>query len=527
MISPVSTVQTQHNAEFPHCPSAETASARARTIMKTIQLSSNNSAMGLLNPLSAGGGGNATASIPPSSSSSFPLDHHASSVENNWVIKQQQQQLSQNESSHQKTQSSTMRLTRSRTAHSLGASSAASTASSSQGSSICLLQKEESQADSTITGTTESSSSSCSSSFCAPHPSPDFTTFGMDLRRYTGESPNAPVFDSGMRKVLEPHLRKARIAREEARKYRPHRSIRSEPNVASIASSVGVPYVRLRSERPFLYDTYTHPMHQILAETLGVDDLSQLHHHHYQERRGEVASNNSHSNLEQHILAPLKCRESRLPFQESYDNFVTSFCIPLLHSMAMSHNHFHSIHNGSENTRISYRYQAFPDISVVRPGDASPGPRCNTAQGHNVAFLHFHVPLTPSYGTNAVYTESHPGKEDWHPLQTKSTGLGFLVDGARCIHFNMENTTDSTLVALDFGVAIYFADGASVPMVDPDGLCNEAALEDAFSLAGPGYYEEAVIDIRLGSPLWQCVANKRDGKHKLLDPDSRNGYPFA
>jgi hypothetical protein len=352
----------------------------------------------------------------------------------------------------------------------------------------------------------------------------------MDVRRYTSESPNVPVFDSGMRKVLEPHIRKARLAREEARQQ--HRRMTVQTVHDSIASSVGVPYVRLRSERPFLYDIYTHPMHQILAQTLGVEDLSRLHDQQQKSQPlTDFTNNHTETDTLKHLMAPLKCRESRRHFQESYDNFVTSFCIPLLHSMAMAKSLFHGVHSTSGNTRISYRYQAFPNIRVVRPGDASKGPQCDTSKGHNVGFLHFHIPLTPSYGTNALYTESHPGKEDWHPLQTKSTGLGFLFDGGRCLHFNMENTTESTLVALDFVVAIYYSDPTDTghPVVDPDGLCNQTALEDPYSLAGPGYYDEALIDIRPGSPLWQCVAKKKGDRkyNKLLDPDVRNGFPFA
>jgi hypothetical protein len=265
-------------------------------------------------------------------------------------------------------------------------------------------------------------------------------------------------------------------------------------------------------------------MQDVLAQALHVHDLSRMH----------LES----SDLD-HIMAPLKTRKGRRKFQESYDTFVTSFCIPLLHSVAMSKNLFHNTsvphHGGGGNggTRITYRYQAFPKIRVVRPGDASQGPQCDTAVGHSIGYLRFHIPLTPAFGTNALYTESHPGKEDWHPLQTKSVGLGYVFDGGRCINFNLENTTDSTLVALDFVVAIYSDydddDDATrdYPFVDADGLCNQKALEDQYSMSGPGFYDEAVIDIHPGSPLWQIVAKKSNRKNKLLDPDERVGYPFA
>lgn len=504
-----------------HQVSCGATASQSRNIMKTIQFSCNNAELGLVNQLTLLG------KSPCSSSGA----HYNDAITTNNDSRRNEMRKKPQEQSATATATATG-LTRTRTVQSFCASSN-STVSSSHGSSLGLLNnKDDSQAFSTDTF---SSSSSDVATAALPIPSPDFTTFGMDLRRYTCESPDVPVFDSGMRQVLEPHMRKARLAREKARRRR-----RTFLNVHdSIASSVDVPYVRLRSERPFLYDTYTHPMHQVLAETLGVDDLSQLHQAQLRQPSAEQPSPSGESpnadGLER-LMAPLKCRDSRRQFQESYDNFVTSFCIPLLHSMAMSQNLFHGVHSGSKNTRISYRYQAFPNISVSRPGDASQGPQCDTSKGHNVGFLHFHIPLTPSYGSNALYTESHPGKEDWHPLQTKSTGMGFLFDGGRCIHFNMENTTESTLVALDFVVAIYHSDllrheqerHGEHPMVDPHGLCNQIALEDPFSLSGPGFYDEAVIDIRPGSRMWQCVAKKkRDRKHKLLDPGVRNGFPFA
>jgi hypothetical protein len=322
----------------------------------------------------------------------------------------------------------------------------------------------------------------------------NFPTFGMDLRRATDGSPEAPTFDSLLRRTMEPHLRKARLLREKSRSG----SMVGVPS--AIASSVGVPYTRLRRENPFLYDIHTHPLHEILAETLGVDDLSKLH------EAGDLRD----------IFSPFLSRTQRRPFHAAYDNFVTSFCIPLLHSMAMSQNLFHGA-----VSRISYRYQAFPKIRIVRPGDASRGPECGTSSGLSIGYLHFHVPLTAAMGTNALYTESHPGKENWHPLITKSIGLGFLFDGARCLHFNMENTTETTSVALDFVIAIYNDRMDIDDHVDGETLCNGFILEDQFS--EQGFYDEAMIDLK--SLQRQLVAKKRGDR--LLDPSEFVGFPCS
>jgi len=377
-------------------------------------------------------------------------------------------------------------ITRSQTLHSLGASLGASLGSSLSAS---LSASSTSSVDSA--GLPQESLTTLDESF---------TTFGMDLRRETDSTSEVPYFNSGTRRAMEPHLRKARLQRENVR----HRAHSLEVH-HSIASSVGVPYVRIRSERPFLFDVHTHPIHEALTDTLGVSELSRLH------EEGDLRE----------LMAPLRTREGRRRFQESYDNFVTSFCIPLLHSLGMSKNLFHAT---TDSSSVSYRYQAFPSIRIVRPGETSQGPQCDTTSGHSIGYLHFHIPLTPCVGTNALYTESHPGREDWHPLLAKSVGLGFLFDGARCLHFNMENTTETTSVALDFRIAIY-GDNDIQDYVDGDSLCTRAILEDDFSLAGPGYYDEAVIDVGLGSPAWQIVA-KKYGNH-LLDPDQRVGFPFS
>ena len=138
--------------------------------------------------------------------------------------------------------------------------------------------------------------------------------------------------------------------------------------------------------------------------------------------------------------------------------------------------------------------------------------------------LNFHIPLTPAFGTNALFTESNPGREDWHPLSTKSVGLGYLFDGARCLHFTLENTTDATRVSLDFRIAIYRDES---PMGHIDKVfCSKNSLEDAFSLAGPGYYDEASIDVSVGSSSFPGSMVAQKYSRHLLDPDSRVGLPF-
>jgi hypothetical protein len=308
-----------------------------------------------------------------------------------------------------------------------------------------------------------------------------------------------------------------------------------DPKKLSIASNIGIPYPQLRVERPFLFDVETYPLDRILAETLGAADLSLLH-------TSEIQDKNT-------LLKPLLDRTSREPFHKCYDNFVTQFCIPLLHSVGVTERLFTNTTSIKDPQQMCYRYQAFPCIRVVRPGEFSIGPHCDIVYGLSLANINFHIPLTPVYGTNPLFIESHPGREDWHPLLTKTVGLGFIFDGARCIHFTLENTTDHTRVSLDFRISISrptsvlfqrpsriysnwkFGDMLASDEPDmenlDDDLCCETILQDRFSLA-PGYYEEAFVD--LGFVERQTFLSPYNLVHKknttLMDPDYRVGFPF-
>ena len=320
------------------------------------------------------------------------------------------------------------------------------------------------------------------------------SAFGRDLRDALPD-PLDPRFDGTTRKAMEPYLRAARMKREKSRR-------KDGLNLAShIATSMGVPYTALRAERAFLFDEHTYPLNASLTQALHVSDLSKIH--------VEAPDN---------VLSRLVDTGNRIGFQRDYDNFVTSFCIPLLHSFAISKKAFHS----SSSDRIVYRYQAFPTIHISQPGGDAQEPKCYGSDGFSIGSLVFHIPLTSSTGASALYTESHPGREDWHPLSAKSFGLGHLFDGARCLHFNMENATDRTCVSIDFCVSIY---RRGFTGDSDDGLCTRSMLADKFSEAGPGFYDEAEIHVgALATPGRDIVRKK--SKTTLLAPDARNGYPF-
>jgi hypothetical protein len=264
------------------------------------------------------------------------------------------------------------------------------------------------------------------------------------------------------------------------------RTSMSSEHSFQIGSNYGVPYPALRNESSFLYDVDSFPLDSVLAEALGVNDLSKIHIDH------PLIKDKAR------LLATLQNRGRRRKFHHLFDSFVTTHVIPLLHSQALSNGVFYSNRYQLQMGRpqgIIYRYQAFPSIKIIRPGECSTDPHCDMACGHSIGNINYHVPLTSTFGTNAMYTESRPGREDWHPLAAKSPGLGFQYDGARCLHFNLKNETNVTSVSLNFRIAITRAPDCGVAYDPNDQLCCLELLQDRFSLENPGFFDEVVINV--------------------------------
>jgi len=393
-------------------------------------------------------------------------------------------------------------------------------------------------------------------------------------------------------------------------------------NYLPLTSWVGLPYASLREERPFLYDhMHTHPLADVLCQSLDLTDhdLSQLHG----TWNPKVESAQDH---QRRIFQPLvQDATKRQAFTQAYESFVTSCCIPLLHASALQKGVFNTSSNNNNNNNnhnnhdmnsmmaanrltpilpggfvgqqqqqqqglvdhhglslssipsasslalfdpILYRYQVFPTISVVYPDDpeACAPPTCDLSHDKSVGWLHFHVPLTASVGTSALYCEHFPGREDWHALRCTSVGLGYCWDGARCLQFTPLNTTGQTRVSLDFRILLVRASTTATTMtstdstssrmedtVHDDPLCRPHHLHDAV-MREPGFYEEATMDTAFGAVSTRqrrmmhprhstgsstpsgssggnalCMQHRRRAAASTtpVQPDARCGFPFA
>ena len=88
-------------------------------------------------------------------------------------------------------------------------------------------------------------------------------------------------------------------------------------------------------------------------------------------------------------------------------------------------------------------YQKRPTFRVCLPNNLAVGGRhCDADYNHPEEEINYWVPLTPAFGTNAFFTESDPGKGDFHPFpRTLDVGEILRFWGNKCEHYNELNTT--------------------------------------------------------------------------------------
>jgi cytidyltransferase-like protein len=215
-------------------------------------------------------------------------------------------------------------------------------------------------------------------------------------------------------------------------------------------------------------------------------------------------------------------------FQESFDTFVRSICVPYL---------------ASKFPCDKVYYQAFPCVRIIQPGEFSIGRKwflslllamlyliltvckysnptlphnvpiahADVAYGHHPCSINFYVPLTPIGETCTLFLESRPGSEDWHPLEGDFGSIKHFA-GAVCAHWTPLNKTDRTRVSLDFRII-----PDSLFRVLADGGSVRGGQRDVYRQT-EGYY----------SSCRRCANGsswEREGP--LQKPDARTGFPWT
>lgn len=97
-------------------------------------------------------------------------------------------------------------------------------------------------------------------------------------------------------------------------------------------------------------------------------------------------------------------------------------------------------------------YQRRPTFRVQIPNNKSVGEyHRDYTYNHQLGEINFVMPLTDMVETTAIWAESLPGLNDFHPINVKK-GQMIAFNGNLCLHGNKVNTTTNTRVSFDFRI---------------------------------------------------------------------------
>ena len=322
--------------------------------------------------------------------------------------------------------------------------------------------------------------------------------FGAALAAATDCSADIPTFPFplALRIVTEPYIRKATTRRQEVLSaVRTATGCDLYDNVLSQfrgdANGCGR---SLANEGELYFDKSQYRLRDAFLKLLGKEidvNLSQLH---------------TYPDSKDNLFANL----TRFPqnFQEEYDRFVLEVCAP----------HIATLYDCDE-----IYYQAFPCIRVVQPDDFSIGPHADAAYGHHPCSTNYYVPLTEIGGSSALFLESRPGSEDWHPV-VGDYGFVKHFSGAMCTHWTAENKTGATRVSLDFRLI----PGPMFHALKCGGHLDGGQI-DVYRQR-PGYYSCCRRTSRNELVLSndnKCDGGKWEREGPMLVPDERVGFPWT
>ena len=102
----------------------------------------------------------------------------------------------------------------------------------------------------------------------------------------------------------------------------------------------------------------------------------------------------------------------------------------------------------------SFVYQKFPTFRIHLPNSVAVSHwhyDSDDVHLHPFWEINIQIPITNTFGTNAMWIETVPGLKDFSPIEMKY-GQYCVFDGNRCTHGSKTNNTDYTRISFDFRV---------------------------------------------------------------------------
>lgn len=140
-----------------------------------------------------------------------------------------------------------------------------------------------------------------------------------------------------------------------------------------------------------------------------------------------------------HCRSQWRSSETRIDFLELYRRFLKEEILPKL-AEAVGY-------TGDFCAAV----QSEPVIRVVMPGHRATKAHRDQHYGHIPEEINFWLPITSVAGSNSLFVESFPGREDFQAFEGEN-GVIFRWWGNLCEHYAEPNCSGNTRVSLDFRI---------------------------------------------------------------------------
>tara|TARA_R110001583_G_scaffold41369_6_gene131700 strand:- start:691 stop:1389 length:699 start_codon:yes stop_codon:yes gene_type:complete len=184
------------------------------------------------------------------------------------------------------------------------------------------------------------------------------------------------------------------------------------------------------------YDSAKYKFAEMLKGLFGVEDLNQVHilDPALCEESAAVSFNNEvktffHEKFYEKLRSPWN------DFINTYDKFIENEVAPIFDKKA-------------------FVYQKTPSFRVHVPNNKAVSlwhTDSDEKHLHPLGEINFIIPMTKAFGTNATWTETEPGKEDFQPMEMEY-GQFVQFSGNTCHHGNKVNKTGVSRVSFDFRI---------------------------------------------------------------------------
>jgi len=176
------------------------------------------------------------------------------------------------------------------------------------------------------------------------------------------------------------------------------------------------------------YDINLFPFGEIIAQSLEVDldDLINLH----KIKNHELQKLGSDQNTIWHKRYYAKQNDQMIPMVKKFVTWIKDLF----------------------NIDGQLIFQKKPTFRIHEVGNLGVGAwHRDRDYNHDTNEVNIWVPLTPTYDTNTIWTETEVYKEDFQPMEL-SYGQFLLFDGANLMHGNKINNTKTTRVSFDLRI---------------------------------------------------------------------------